>query len=93
MRRSWTSGATRPRAALVYSVSISARTDHFFNDLTEIGRYYRDYVEMMAHFDEVLPGRVHHVFYEELVNDPDAQIRRLLDYCELPFEQGCVNFS
>lgn len=61
-------------------------------DLGDIGRHYRDYVELMAHFDEVLPGRVHRVFYEELVRNPEAEIRRLLEYCNLPFEENCLNF-
>lgn len=61
-------------------------------DLTELGRYYRDYVELMAHFDAVLPGRVHRVFYEQLVSDPENEVRRLLDYCGLPFEESCLRF-
>jgi hypothetical protein len=46
----------------------------------------------MAHFDRVLPGRVHRVIYEELVADPEAEIRRLLNHLELPFEQSCLEF-
>jgi tetratricopeptide (TPR) repeat protein len=64
----------------------------FAFDLAEIGRYYRDYVELMAHFDAVQPGRVHRVIYEQLVAEPEREIRRLLDYCELPFEQACLHF-
>jgi len=60
--------------------------------LADIGQLYRDYVALMAHFDRVLPGRVHRVFYEQLVANPEAEIRRLLDYLELPFEQGCLEF-
>jgi tetratricopeptide (TPR) repeat protein len=60
--------------------------------LEEIGRYYRDYVAVMAHFDRVLPGRVLRVHYEKLVADPEAEIRRLLDYCGLPFEDSCLRF-
>ena len=63
-----------------------------FYDLTDIGRYYRDYVDLTAHFDEVLPGRVHRVLYEQLVHDPEFEIRRLLKYCELPFEETCLRF-
>ncbi|MFL6689366.1 MAG: tetratricopeptide repeat-containing sulfotransferase family protein [Alphaproteobacteria bacterium] len=59
-------------------------------DETEIGRYYRDYVEMMAHYDAVLPGRVHRVVHENLVEDPDTEIRRLIAYCGLPFEEQCL---
>ena len=46
----------------------------------------------MAHIDEVLPGRVHRVFYEHLVDDTEAEIRGLLDYCGLPFEERCLHF-
>jgi tetratricopeptide (TPR) repeat protein len=64
----------------------------FAFDLTNIGRYYRNYVELMAHFDTVQPGRVHRVFYENLVTDPAQEIRELLDYCGLPFEEQCLRF-
>jgi hypothetical protein len=46
---------------------------------------------MMAHFDEVLPGRIHRVFYEELVRDHEAQVRALLAYCGIPFEKSCLH--
>jgi tetratricopeptide (TPR) repeat protein len=64
----------------------------FTYDLTEIGRYYADYVTLMAHFDEVLPGRVHRVIYERLVADLEGETRALLDYCGLPFEDACLRF-
>ena len=57
-----------------------------------MGRYYADYVDLMAHFDAVLPGVVHRVIYERMVADPEAEVRRLLDYCGLPFEPGCLKF-
>ena len=69
-----------------------ARGQNFTYDLSEIGRYYRDYVELMAHFDEVLPGRVHRVFYENMVEDTEGEVRRLLEYCGLPFEPGVLRF-
>lgn len=69
-----------------------AEGQNFSYSLTDIGRYYRDYVEFMAHFDSVLPGRVHRVFYESLVADTESEIRRLLDYCGLPFESSCLRF-
>jgi len=62
------------------------------HDLEEIGRFYAAYVELMAHWDVVLPGRIHRVVYEELVADPEAEVRRLLDFLELPFEQACLRF-
>jgi sulfotransferase family protein len=61
-------------------------------DLGDIGRYYRGYVELLAHFDRVLPGRIHRVIYEDLVRDSEREIRRLLDYCGLPFEGACMRF-
>jgi len=64
----------------------------FSYDLADIGRFYRSYVELMAHVDAVLPGRVHRVIYEELVADPEGETRRLLAVCGLPFEDGCLRF-
>jgi tetratricopeptide (TPR) repeat protein len=69
-----------------------ARGQHFTFDLADIGRYYRDYVELMSHFDEVLPGRIHRVLYENMVEDTEREVRQLLDYCGLPFEAGCLRF-
>ena len=61
-------------------------------DLGELGRYYRDYADLMAHIDAVLPGRVYRVHYERLVRDPEREVRRLLDHCELPFEPQCLRY-
>lgn len=69
-----------------------ARGQTFTYDLTDLGRYYRDYVSLMDHWDHVLPRRVLRVQYEEMVAHSEAQIRRLLDYCELPFEAQCLRF-
>ncbi len=69
-----------------------ARGQNFSYSLTDMGRFYRDYVELMAHFDEVLPGRVHRVIYERTVEDTEAEVRKLLAYCGLPFEPGCLRF-
>jgi predicted Zn-dependent protease len=69
-----------------------ARGQSFTYSLDDIGRYYRDYVELMAHVDAVLPGRVHRVFYEAMIYGTDTEVRRLLDYCGLPFEDGCLKF-
>ena len=69
-----------------------ARGQRFTYDLTDLGRYYRDYVDLMAHFDAVLPGRVHRVIHERMVEDTEAEVRRLLDYCGLPFEEDCLRF-
>lgn len=69
-----------------------AQGQAFSNDLDELGRYYRDYVALMAHFDQVLPGRVLRVIYEDMVEDSEAQIRRLLAHCGLAFEEACLSF-
>ncbi len=69
-----------------------ARGQHFSYSLEDLGRYYRDYVQLMAHFDAVLPGRIHRVIYEQLVADTESEVRRLLQYCGLPFEQQCLRF-
>jgi hypothetical protein len=60
--------------------------------ITELGSNYRGYVELMAHFDCVLPGRIHRVIYEDMVADPETEVRRLLDYLGLPFETSCLRF-
>ena len=69
-----------------------AMGQHFSYSLEDIGRYYRDYVAFMTHFDRVAPGRVHRVFYENLVEDTETQVRALLDYCGLDFEPSCLRF-
>jgi predicted Zn-dependent protease len=69
-----------------------ARGQHFTYGLDDLGRYYRDYVELLAHFDAVLPGRVHRVIYESLVDDTEREVHRLLDYCGLPFDERCLRF-
>ena len=69
-----------------------AEGQEFTYDLTDVGRYFRDYVELMDHWDEVLPGKVLRVQYEHVVADLEPQVRRLLDYCGLPFEQACVDY-
>jgi len=69
-----------------------AKGQDFTYDLADLGRYYADYVRLMAHLDAVLPGRVHRVIYERMVEDTEAEIRRLLDYCGLDFEPACLEF-
>jgi tetratricopeptide (TPR) repeat protein len=64
----------------------------FTYDLGDIGKYYRDYVRLMDHWHAVLPGRIHHVQYEEMVTDTEAQVRALLEYCGLEFEEQCLRF-
>ncbi|HET6592661.1 MAG TPA: sulfotransferase [Xanthomonadales bacterium] len=69
-----------------------ARGQNFTYDLNDIGEYFLQYQRMMDYWHEVLPGHVLTVQYEEMVTDFENQVRRLLDYCELPFEEGCVRF-
>ena len=69
-----------------------ARGQHFTYSLADLGRYYVDYVAWMEHVDAVLPGRVHRVHYETLVTDTEAEVRRLLDHCGLPFDPACLQF-
>jgi len=64
----------------------------FSYDLADIGRYYRSYAELMSAVDRALPGRVHRVIYEALVDDTEAEVRRVLDYCGLPFDAACLRF-
>ena len=69
-----------------------AEGQEFTYGLEGVGTYYRDYVELMDHWDKVLPGQVLRVQYEEVVADLDTQVRRILDYCGLEFEDSCINF-
>ena len=64
----------------------------FSYGLREIGNYYRQYVRLMDHWDDVLPGFVLRVQHEDVVDDLEGQVRRLLDFCGLPFEQACVDY-
>ncbi len=59
---------------------------------TNIAQYYSDYARLMAHWDEVLPGKVLRVKYENVITSVDTEVRRILDYCGLPFEAGCLSF-
>ncbi|SFG28790.1 Tetratricopeptide repeat-containing protein [Novosphingobium sp. CF614] len=69
-----------------------AKGQAFSYDLDHIGRYYADYVRAMAHYDRVLPGRVHRVIHEHLLDDPEGEVRRMLGYLGLPFEEACLRF-
>ncbi|MFT4632570.1 MAG: tetratricopeptide (TPR) repeat protein [Candidatus Pseudothioglobus sp.] len=69
-----------------------ATGQEFTYGLAEIGQYYRDYVELMDHWDQVLPGKVLRVQYEDVVTDTETQVRRLLAFCGLSFEPQCLTF-
>lgn len=64
----------------------------FSYDFNDIAHYYAQYVRMMAHYDSVMPGRIHFLSYERLIENTETEIHRLLDYCGLPFEKGCLRF-
>jgi tetratricopeptide (TPR) repeat protein len=69
-----------------------AEGQEFSYSLEDIGQYYRGYIDLMAHWDEVLPGKVLRVQHEDVVVDLETQVRRILDHCNLPFEQACIDF-
>lgn len=69
-----------------------ASGQEFTYGLREIGQYYRDYMKLMDHWDDVLPGAVLRVQYEDVVEDLETQVRRLLDFCGLPFEEACIEY-
>jgi tetratricopeptide (TPR) repeat protein len=69
-----------------------ANGQEFTYSLEDIGNYYRWYVELMTHWERVLPGRILRIQYEELIEDLEGHVRRLLEFLGLPFEAGCLNF-
>ena len=69
-----------------------ARGQEFTYSIEGIARYYRTYLELMRHWDEVLPGRILRVQHEDVVDDLDGNVRRILDFCDLRFEPACVDF-
>ncbi len=64
----------------------------FTYDVQEVTHYTRCYLKLMRHWDSVLPGRVLRVHYEDLIDDLEGSVRRILQYCGLPFEPGCLSF-
>jgi len=69
-----------------------AEGQEFTYGLTEVGRYYSDYVDLMKHWDAVLPGKVLRVQHEDVLDDQEGQTRRMLDFLELPFEESTLQF-
>jgi tetratricopeptide (TPR) repeat protein len=65
---------------------------HFSYSLEDVGQYYGGYVDLMSHWDKVLPGEILRVNYEEVVGDLECQVRRILDFCEIPFDNKCLDF-
>jgi hypothetical protein len=69
-----------------------ARGQEFTYGVEDIARYYRTYLELMDHWDEVLPGRILRVLHEDVIEDLEGSVRRLLDHCGLAFEPECLQF-
>lgn len=69
-----------------------AEGQEFTYNIADAGQYYRDYVELMAHWEQVLPGFVLRVMHEDVVADLEAEVRRMLEFCGLPFEEACLEF-
>jgi hypothetical protein len=69
-----------------------AHGQEFTYSAEDIARYYRAYLELMRHWGEALPGRVLRVIHEDVVDDLEGEVRRILDHCGLPFEAACVEF-
>ncbi|MGN6691518.1 MAG: sulfotransferase [Sphingopyxis sp.] len=69
-----------------------ARGQAFSYNLADMGRYYADYVDLMAHFDQVLPGHVHRIFHERVIADLETEVRAMLAWLGLPFEEACLDF-
>jgi tetratricopeptide (TPR) repeat protein len=69
-----------------------ATGQEFTYSIEDIARYYRSYLDVMQHWDEVLPGRVLRIQHEDVVDDLEGNVRRILDFCGLPFEASCLEF-
>jgi predicted Zn-dependent protease len=69
-----------------------AQGQEFSYSIEDIARYYRTYLDLMRHWDEALPGRILRVHHEDVVDDLEGSVRRVLAHCGLPFEQSCVDF-
>lgn len=76
----------------MYKQMLPRKSCEFSYDFDRLGRYYNTYVNLMEHWHTVLPGCVHFVQYERLVDDTEGEIRRMLDYCGLPFDEGCLRY-
>jgi len=69
-----------------------AEGQEFSYDLLDLGHYYNDYVELMDHWDSVSPGSILRVQYENVVDDLETEVKRLLHFCKLPFETACMDY-
>jgi tetratricopeptide (TPR) repeat protein len=69
-----------------------ANGQEFTYSIEDVARYYRTYLELMQHWDTVLLGKVLRIWHQDVVDDLEGNVRRILDFCELPFEPACVEF-
>ena len=76
----------------IYKHFFSARGHYYAYDMVELGRYYRLYADLMAHWDAVLPGVMHELRYEDLVQEQEATTRALVDACGLEWDPACMEF-
>ncbi len=76
----------------IYKHFFGARGLNFAYDLEELGHYYNCYADLLRHWDRMLPGFVHEVRYESLIDDQEVTTRELLDACRLPWHAGCLEF-
>ena len=82
-----------PMACCVSNLrQLFAKGQEFTYSIEDIARYYRTYLELMRHWDAVLPGRILRVWYEDVVEDLEGNVRRILEFCGLEFESACVEF-
>ena len=72
--------------------TLFAHLHYYAYDMRELAQFYQLYSGLMKHWDQVLPGKVFHQRYEDLVGDPEKSVRKVLDYCNLPFDEKCLEF-
>ena len=85
-------GAIQWRADFQTSASITRRAYHSLTAWESIGRFYADYLRLMNHFDTIQPGTVHHILNEQLIENPEYEVRQLLDYVGVDFDPACLDF-
>jgi tetratricopeptide (TPR) repeat protein len=69
-----------------------AKGQHFTYDLDDIARYYKDYLRLMDFWNKFFPGSIHTVLYEDIINNSEEEVRKMLNYLQLPFEESCMDF-
>ena len=69
-----------------------AQGQEFTYGLAEAGSYYKSYVKLMNHWDEVLPNKILRVNNEDIIDDLEGQVKKMLEFLELPFEDSCITF-